>query len=133
MTRYNNPAIKQLKDQQVRYAPSEVRLSQIEKAERLLEDLEPGKTYPYRDICEKITSYRSEMYPDLVLDGKDTVHDLRCFVEDLSDSINLPVEHCQCFNYGRKLIFLCCVTQLPKIIRFTFRPVQLIKINIVRL
>lgn len=92
MTRYNNPAIKQLKEQQVRYAPRDVRLAQIEKAERLLNEIDPAKNYPYRDICEEITTYRAEIYPDLVLNGGETVHDLRCFVEDLSDSIDIPAE-----------------------------------------
>jgi RNA polymerase sigma factor (sigma-70 family) len=32
------------------------------------------------------------MYPDLVLSGEETIHDLRCFVEDLSDSADIPVE-----------------------------------------
>ena len=92
MPRYNNPAIKQLKEQQVRFAPREVRLAQIERAENLLEEIDPQSTYPYREICEQITSYRPERYPDLMLDGKETVHDLRCFVEDLSDSVDILVD-----------------------------------------
>ena len=92
MSRYNNPAIRQLKEQQVRFAPREVRLKQIEKAESLLEEIDPKNTYPYKEICEQITSYRPERYPDLMLDGKETVHDLRCFVEDLSDSVDILVD-----------------------------------------
>ena len=36
MTRYHNPAMKQLADQQVRYAPVDVRIEQMDKAERLV-------------------------------------------------------------------------------------------------
>ncbi len=92
MARYHNPAMKQLTDQQVRYAPREVRLNQIEKAEKLLADIDRDQTYRYTDICESITDYRSEMYPDLQLTGEEAAHDLRRFVEDLSDSANIPVE-----------------------------------------
>lgn len=91
-TRYNNPAIKQLTDQQVKYAPRDARLKQIDRAERLLNEIEPERKYRYHDLCEKITTYRPEMYPDLMVDGTDAVHDLRCFVEDLSDSADIPVE-----------------------------------------
>ena len=89
MSRYCNPAIKELKDQQVRYTPREVRIEQIERAERLLEEIDSAQTYPYHKICEQITSYRPERYPDMVVSGKDAVHDLRLFVEDLSDSVDL--------------------------------------------
>jgi len=92
MPRYNNPAMKQLKDQQVRFAPRDVRLAQIEKAEKLLADIDLSQTYRYQDLCERITSYRPERYPDLTLSGEDAAHDLRCFVEDLSDSADISVE-----------------------------------------
>src|SRR5690606_15593534 len=71
MPRYHNPAIRQLKDQQIKYAPVEVRLQQMEKAERLLHSLDPDRSYHYRDICEKVTDFKSEMYPDLIIDGAD--------------------------------------------------------------
>ena len=92
MSRYFNPAIRELKEQQARYTPHEVRLEQIERAEKLLEEIEPEREYRYQTICERITAYRPECYPDMVIPGNDAVHDLRCFVEDLSDSVNMPVE-----------------------------------------
>jgi RNA polymerase sigma factor (sigma-70 family) len=92
MSRYANPAMKQLTDQQVRYAPREIRLAQIERAEELLSELDAGQTYRYQDLCEQITSYRPERYPDLILSGEDAVHDLRCFVEDLSHSAGISVD-----------------------------------------
>jgi len=93
MSRYSNPVMKQLADQQMRYAPREQRLAQIARAERLLEEIDATREYPYQEICEKITAYRPELYPDLILGGEEALHDLRCFVEDLSDSADIPVEH----------------------------------------
>ncbi|MBU4398104.1 MAG: helix-turn-helix domain-containing protein, partial [Planctomycetes bacterium] len=83
---YLNPAIRQLRDQQVRFAPREKRIEQAAQAERLLSELDPARTYPYEYICFRITNYRPESYPDLKLTGQEASHDLRLFVEDVSDS-----------------------------------------------
>lgn len=92
MTRYNNPAIRQLTDQQIRYSPQDVRLKQMDRAEALAGRIDRRETYSYQDICESITSYRPTQYPDLKLTGEEAAHDLRCFVEDLSESVAVPVE-----------------------------------------
>lgn len=92
MSHYKNPAMRQLKDQQVRYAPRDVRLEQIEQAEKLLDELDLGNEYHYQDLCFRITAYRPEMYPDLTITGRDAAHDLRLFVEDISDSIDIPAD-----------------------------------------
>jgi RNA polymerase sigma factor (sigma-70 family) len=92
MSQYKNPAIRQLKEQQVRYAPRDARLAQIDKAELLLEELDLAQDYRYQDLCQRITTYRPEMYPDLVVSGEDAAHDLRLFIEDLSDSANIKAE-----------------------------------------
>ena len=81
--------MKQLAEQQMRYAPREVRLQQIDKAQSILSLLDPDQDYPYQDLCEQLTSYRPDRYPDLVISGPEVVHDLRCFVEDLSDSADI--------------------------------------------
>src|SRR5579872_1964527 len=94
MAHYKNPAIRQLKEQQVRYAPRDVRLEQIDKAERLLEELDLARQdYRYQELCYRITAYRPEMYPDLIVTGEDAAHDLRLFIEDLSDSANIKAEN----------------------------------------
>lgn len=92
MSRYRNPALRQLAEQQVKYAPRDVRLTQIARTERLVPTLESEETYYYRDLCEEMTSYRTDLYPDLILTGDEALHDLRCFVEDLSASVRMPVE-----------------------------------------
>ena len=89
MARFRNPALAQLSRQQVQYAPRSVRLSQIERAERFVDRLHPERSYAYGDVCEEVTGYRSEQYPDLRLTGCEAIRDLRCLVEDLSDSLDL--------------------------------------------
>lgn len=92
MSRYNHPAMRQLADQQVRYAPVDVRLQQIARAQEILSELDSEQNYQYQDLCERITSYRPDRYPDLMVSGEDAAHDLRCFVEDLSDSADIEAD-----------------------------------------
>jgi RNA polymerase sigma factor (sigma-70 family) len=89
---YSHPALKQLKEQQARFAPRERRLEQIDRAEQLLAEIEPKKEYPYEYLCFRITGYRPEGMPALLLSGRDVRHDLRMFVEDLSGTIGQTVE-----------------------------------------
>jgi RNA polymerase primary sigma factor len=84
---YGHPALKQLKEQQARFAPRERRLEQIDRAEQLLAEIEPDRCYPYEYLCFRITGFRPEGAPALVLDGSDVRHDLRLFVEDLSATV----------------------------------------------
>ncbi len=90
--KYTNPAIRQLRDQQVRFAPREKKIEQIDLAEKLLGELEPGRTYTYQYLCYRITSYRPESYPDMRVKGNEASHDLRLFVEDLSDSAAISAD-----------------------------------------
>ena len=39
--------------------------------------------YPYQFICFRITDYRPDSYPDLLIAGSDLVHDLTLFIESL--------------------------------------------------
>ncbi len=90
---YRHPAMKQLKDQQTRFAPRERRLEQIDRAEQLLTEIEDAKRYPYEYLCFRITGFRPEAWPALILEGGDVQHDLRLFVEDLSATARQAVEH----------------------------------------
>ena len=80
----------ELKEQQARFAPRERRLEQIDRAESLLGEIDPSRPYPYEYLCYRITGYRPEAAPALVLDGRDVAHDLRLFVEDLSGTVSQP-------------------------------------------
>ncbi len=89
---YRHPAMKQLRDQQARYAPRDRRLEQIDRAELLLTEIDAGKRYPYEYVCYRITGYRPEGWPALVLDGGDVRHDLGLFVEDLSATARQAID-----------------------------------------
>jgi RNA polymerase primary sigma factor len=89
---YLHPAMKQLKDQQARYAPKDRRLEQVERAEQLLGEIETTKRYPYEYVCYRITGFRPDAWPALMLDGVDVQHDLRLFVEDLSSTARQAVD-----------------------------------------
>ncbi|MBN2475845.1 MAG: sigma-70 family RNA polymerase sigma factor [Pirellulales bacterium] len=91
-TDYLNPAIRQLRDQQVRFAPRDKKIEQVEQAEKLLGELDPSRTYTYEYVCFRVTNYRPESYPDLKLSGEEASHDLRLFVEDVSDAANVPAD-----------------------------------------
>ncbi len=87
---YHNPIIRQLRDQQVRFAPREKKIEQVNRAEKLLSELDDGRTYTYEYLCFRITDYRPDSFPNLKLTGAEVGHDLRLFVEDLSDAADLP-------------------------------------------
>ena len=89
-TDYVNPIIRQLRDQQVRFAPREKKIEQVNRAEKLLTELDAQRTYTYEYLCYRITDYRPESFPNLKLSGEAAGHDLRLFVEDLSDAADVP-------------------------------------------
>ncbi len=89
---YINPAIRQLRDQQVRFAPREKKIEQVNQAEKLLTEIDPQRTYSYEYLCFRVTNFRPDAYPDLRLSGKEAQHDLRLFVEDVSDAANVAAE-----------------------------------------
>lgn len=91
-SKYSHPALMQLAEQQKRYAPIEKRLEQMDRAEHILAKIDGRNMYKYPDLCEQITGYRPEKYPDLRISGEDLQHDLPLFVEELSQSVNIPVE-----------------------------------------
>ncbi len=93
MSEFRNPALKQLTDQQVRFAPPARRLAQLARAERLLAEVEPIRQYPYQYVCFSITEYRPDSYPELLVDGPDLEHDLCLLIEALARSTPaVPVE-----------------------------------------
>jgi RNA polymerase sigma factor (sigma-70 family) len=87
VTSFKHPALKQLTDQQVRFAPPARRLEQMARARQLLAEIEPGRRYPYQFVCYRITDFRPESYPDLLLGGADLAHDLALLVESLGGKV----------------------------------------------
>ncbi len=89
---YRHPAMKELKEQQSRFAPRERLLEQIDRAEKLIAEIEGEKRYPYAYLLFRITGFRGEATSPQVLDGAGVRSDLKQFVEDLSATVCQPVE-----------------------------------------
>jgi RNA polymerase sigma factor (sigma-70 family) len=80
---FKTEALKQLTDQQVRFAPPARRAQQLARAERLLTEIDFQKQYPYPFVCYRITEYRPDTLADLLIYGHDLGHDLCLFIEAL--------------------------------------------------
>lgn len=91
-TGYKSSLIQQLRDQQVRFAPREKKLEQLERAERLLREIDLNKTYSYEYVCYRVTTYRPEAAPIVPMSGEELRHDLSCLIEDLSESANIRAD-----------------------------------------
>ncbi len=116
MISFKTLALKQLTDQQVRFAPPARRAEQLARAEKLLAEVDHGKQYPYAYVCYRVTDYRPETFADLVIEGKDLAHDLCLFIEALGrktpavavESVTEPVlsmaEVSKKFNVSTKTI-----------------------------
>ena len=89
---YKIQPIKELRDQQVRYAPREKKIEQLERAETFYNEIEVEKDYYYKDICFLITEFRPEMYANLNFPGRDVKDDMLRFIDDLADSVPIPLE-----------------------------------------
>lgn len=86
-------ALRELTEQQTRFAPPARRQEQVARAEKLLAEIEPGKAYPYQYICFRVTDYRSEAYPDLLISGEELQHDLGLFIRRVERSVPaVPIE-----------------------------------------
>jgi RNA polymerase sigma factor (sigma-70 family) len=81
--------MKQFADQQSRFVRREVKMEQLRSAEQFLSEIDDARTYSYQVVCFKITGHKPEAFPDLVLTGKDLIHDLRLFIEDVSASADI--------------------------------------------
>jgi RNA polymerase primary sigma factor len=90
---FKAPALRELTDQQVRYAPAARRREQVAKAARLLGEVDSAKVYPYQFVCYRITDFRSNAHPDLLIPGGDLKGDLAEFIRRVERSIPpLPIE-----------------------------------------
>lgn len=89
MSKYRSNKVQELATQQVRFAPQNVRNKQILQAEAFLLTIESSADYAYGDVCHEVTGYRPDSAADAMISGTDLAHDLRCLVEDLSDSLNV--------------------------------------------
>ena len=116
MTRYRSQMVGQLASQQGRFAPQAVRQQQILQAESLLEQLDSDQVRTYGDVCEHITGYRPADGADEQLATDDLLHDLRCLIEDLSESLSL--------NAGESAVPMLTVKQISERYRVSTKTVD---------
>jgi RNA polymerase primary sigma factor/RNA polymerase sigma factor len=91
-TDYKCDAIRELRNQQVRFAPREKKIEQVDCAENLLKDIQPQRNYNYEYVCFRVTGFRPEQSPIIKIEGDDLRHDLFCLIEDLSESANVRAD-----------------------------------------
>ena len=91
-TDYKCDSIRELKDQQVRFAPREKKIEQVDCAEKLLAEIDIKKDYNYEFVTFKITGFRPEKSTIVKINGADLRHDLHCLIEDLSESANISAK-----------------------------------------
>jgi RNA polymerase primary sigma factor len=90
---YKQQALKELADQQVRFAPPPRRLEQLKRAEQLLTEIEPSRAYPYQFVCFRVTDFRAEGHAGLMIPGQDVIHDLGLWINEMANSLPaIPVE-----------------------------------------
>ena len=91
-TEYHVPALRELRDQQVRIASREKKIEQVFAAEKLLTEVVPDRVYTHEYVCYRITRVRWDAYQDIKFNGVDAKHDLLLFIEDLSDAADVAAD-----------------------------------------
>lgn len=76
---------------QLRYAPAEKRIAQMNAAESLIADIDPRQNYPEDFVVYRVTGYRPRSEGEsTMLVGEALLPDLINLVQRLSDSLELP-------------------------------------------
>ncbi len=89
---YINDSLRELRDQQVRFAPRDRKLEQLERAEGLLRELDAEKTYSYEYVCYRVTGYRPDTAPIVPIPGEELQQDLSNLIEDLSEAAEIRAD-----------------------------------------
>ncbi|MDR1958920.1 MAG: sigma-70 family RNA polymerase sigma factor [Planctomycetaceae bacterium] len=90
---YQNPIFRELRDQQVRYAPRERKIEQADRSEELHNEIQDGLEYSYSNICYFITEFKTEIYEEIQMPADSIRHDLQLLIEDFTESARLsPAE-----------------------------------------
>ena len=93
MSEFKSYVLKELTEQQTRFAPPARRAAQIANARQLMAEVESGKAYPYSYVSFRVTDFRSDAHPDLRFAGNDLRHDLALFIRRVERSVPpQPVE-----------------------------------------
>ena len=94
-TDYRSTAIRELRDEQIQTASRQQQFDQAARAEQLLGELDPQRKYPYSLVYRRIANgaaREGEPVTPNRISGDDVRHDLRLFVEDISDAAAIPAD-----------------------------------------
>lgn len=83
---YQYTAIKEL-TQQICLATLAKRREQLNNAERLQAEIVPNKQYPYSFICFRLTDYRTDAHPELLIVGEELKNELSLLMIQVERSI----------------------------------------------
>lgn len=89
---YKNPVIRWLRDRQLSSASREEMLTQIESAECFIAGLDTDASYPAAQVVSEIIGESLPEAGNRKISSADLLHDVRLFVEDLSDAVELNAE-----------------------------------------
>jgi len=93
VSEFKTIALKDFTEQQTRFAPPVRRQAQVASARKLLAEIEPSRAYPFQYVCFRVTEYRADAHPDLMIPGNVLRHDLELFVRRVEKSIPaVPIE-----------------------------------------
>jgi RNA polymerase sigma factor (sigma-70 family) len=84
---YHSEAVRQLRDQLVRYTPKDKRQAQVDRAEQLIDELVDQTVYPFDFIHYKVTGVRLLQHVECTYKGHEWVEDLQNFIEEVSASV----------------------------------------------
>ena len=88
---YHYPVLKELADQQIRFALKEKKIEQSRRAEELYRSIDPKGEYSYRFVCQGITEFRSDSYAEVRFRGNLLRHDLLLMITGLFESAQVSV------------------------------------------
>ncbi|MCA9230011.1 MAG: sigma-70 family RNA polymerase sigma factor [Planctomycetales bacterium] len=88
---YKNPVIRWLRDRQLQDSRGSL-LSQIEVTEKLIATLDPDSSYAAAEVVSQIVGQSLPEAGNRKIAGSELLHDLRLFVEDLSDAGELHAD-----------------------------------------
>ncbi|MEZ6093588.1 MAG: sigma-70 family RNA polymerase sigma factor [Pirellulaceae bacterium] len=91
-TRFHCEQIRDLRDQQVRFAPREKKLEQADRAERLVREIDENKNYNFEFVCYRVTGYRPDNFEVVSIKGAELIQDLHQFIEDLTDAADIDAD-----------------------------------------
>ena len=67
-------------------------MEQADRAEKLMAELDRKRDYPFDFLFYRLTDVRPQQSSRSTVKGEDAAHDLRLFVEDITDSVNIRIE-----------------------------------------